>query len=96
MNEKPVFRVIEGGKTEGGLSETQAMDLAVAREFVLANAPENWQQAVEEERVHSLRQEIMHWSYDELSAYCQALDVWEDPTKTRAVLEVIAGKTMAA
>lgn len=95
MSEKPVFKVIEGGKSLA-LTEMQVMDLAVAREFVLANAPDNWQEEVEEEHVHSLRQEIMHWSYDELAAYCQALDVWENPTKTRAVLEVIASKTQPA
>jgi len=93
MTEK--FRVIEGGKHE--LTELERMELAAAHEFVLdhEDKPENWESLIDEAHLHTLRQEIMHWDFDELAAYCQGLDVWENPTKTKAVLDVIAGKVEA-
>jgi hypothetical protein len=80
--------------TNHELTEMQRMELAAAHEFVLDNEdkPEDWESLIDEAHLHTLRQEIMHWSFDELAAYCQALDVWEDPTRTKAVLDVIESK----
>jgi hypothetical protein len=92
MTEKMPFKVAEGKSAVEELTEHQVMELSIAKEFMLENAPEGWESEVNEMHVHTLRQEIVHWDYDELIAYCQRLDVWEDPTKTKAVIDVIASR----
>jgi len=95
MSEKPYLRAIEGGRKDPVFTKEQLMELAAAREFVLdeETAPEDWQSLVDEARARLLKLEIKHWDFDELADFCSSLEVWEDPTKTKVVLEVIEEKT---
>jgi hypothetical protein len=94
MSEKPPLRVIEGGRVDPVFTQEQLMELAAAREFVLDEdtVPEGWEEQVDQAQARLLKLEIKHWDFDELAEFCGSLDVWEDPTKTKVVLDVIEEK----